>query len=75
MKSTTEHNILVETTISLAEAQKELTPILGRRPCKRSLTRWIHTGVRGKKLRAVRIGNSFVTSKEELTRFCQFINH
>jgi hypothetical protein len=63
------HRILTEDVINLATARKELASITGKRPDKTTMTRWIHKGVGGIKLEAIRIGNQLLTSRQALTRF------
>ena len=62
--------ILCEDVISLAQARAEILNITGSRPDKATLTRWIHRGIGGVKLEAVRLGGrSIFTSTQALTRF------
>ncbi len=62
--------ILTEDVLSLSQARAELAKLLGRRPDKATITRWIHRGVGGVKLEAIRLGgNSIFTSTQALTRF------
>lgn len=63
------HRILTEDVINLATARKDLAEITGKRPDKATMTRWIHRGVGGIKLEAIRIGNQLLTSRQALTRF------
>jgi hypothetical protein len=63
--------ILTEDILSLAEARKELQQLTRKRPDKATMTRWIHRGVGGSRLEAVRLGNQLFTSRQALTRFIQ----
>ncbi len=70
MASTTQR-ILSEDVLTLADAQKELAGILGKRPDKTTLYRWCLRGVGGIKLEHVRIGNRILVSRQSLTRFIE----
>jgi len=61
--------VLTEDVLTLAQARVELRQITGRRPDKATLTRWIHRGVGGTRLDAVRIGSQLITSRQALNRF------
>lgn len=61
--------VLAEDVLTLSQAREQLSQITGRRPDKATMTRWIHRGVGGIKLDAVRIGTQLLTSKQSLTRF------
>ena len=62
--------ILSEDVLSLAQARTELANITGDRPDKATLTRWIHRGVGGVKLEAIRLGGRHIyTSTQALNRF------
>lgn len=62
--------ILSEDVLTLADARKELSKLTGKRPDKATMTRWIHRGVGGVRLEAVRIGGShLLTSRQAITRF------
>lgn len=63
--------VLTEDVISLSETQSEIQKITKRRPDKATLTRWIHRGVRGTRLEAVRLGNQIFTSRQAVTRFIE----
>jgi len=63
--------VLTEDVCTLAEARKELESIVGKRPDKATMCRWIHRGVGGVKLDAVRIGIQLFTSRQAITRFIQ----
>lgn len=64
--------VLSENVLSLAQARTELANITGQRPDKATLTRWIHRGVGGVKLEAIRLGGRDIfTSTESLTRFIE----
>lgn len=61
--------VLTEDVLTLTEARNELLRIIGRRPDKATMARWIHRGVGGVRLEAVRIGSQLLTSRQALTRF------
>jgi hypothetical protein len=61
--------LLTEAVITLEEARAELASVLGKRPDKATLCRWIHRGCYGTKLEAIRLGRQLLTSREALTRF------
>jgi len=61
--------ILTEDVVSITQARDELQRLTTRRPDKATLARWIHRGVGGIRLEAVRIGSQLVTSRQALTRF------
>ena len=61
--------VLTEDVLTLAEARAELRHITGKRPDKATLTRWIHRGVGGVRLDAVRVGCQLLTSRQALNRF------
>jgi hypothetical protein len=61
--------VLTEDVLTLAQARAELRQITGKRPDKATMTRWIHRGVGGTKLEAVRLGCQLFTSRQALTRF------
>ena len=63
--------ILTEDVLTLTEARRELASITGRRPDKATMTRWIHRGVGGIQLEAVRLGVQLLTSRQALTRFVE----
>jgi Protein of unknown function (DUF1580) len=63
--------ILTEDVLTLSQARAELSQIAGHRPDKATLTRWIHRGVGGVKLDAIRIGRQILTSRQAITRFIQ----
>ena len=65
------NRVMTESMLSLAEARKELHEVTGRRPDKATLTRWIHKGVGGVKLEAVRLGYQIFTSRQAITRFIE----
>jgi hypothetical protein len=65
------NRVLAEDVIGLSDARKELHSITGKRPDKATLTRWIHRGIGGTKLEAVRLGNALYTSRQALTRFIE----
>src|SRR4051794_38559538 len=68
-------NLLNESTLSLTVAAQELPRCRGDRPVNpATLNRWIHRGVQGPSghrvyLEAVRLGGSWVTSREAIARF------
>lgn len=61
--------VLTEDVLTLSEARSELRQITGKRPDKATLTRWIHRGVGGVRLDAVRMGCQLLTSRQALNRF------
>ena len=64
--------ILSEDVLTLSQARTKLAKVTGCRPDKSTLTRWIHKGVGGVKLEAVRIGGrNIFTSVQALTRFVE----
>jgi Protein of unknown function (DUF1580) len=58
-------DILKEQLLSLDEASRQLHG----RPHRSSLDRWIHHGVRGRRLETVLIGGRRYTSQQALQRF------
>ncbi len=69
MTSDAVSRILCEDVLTISQARTELSQIAGHRPDKATLCRWIHRGVGGVKLDAIRIGRQILTSKQALTRF------
>jgi hypothetical protein len=70
--SETVSRILSEDVLSLAQARTELQNLTGIRPDKATMTRWIHKGVGGVKLEAIRLGGrSIFTSMQALNRFIE----
>ena len=64
--------ILTENVLTLSQARAELKNLTGNRPDKGTLARWIHKGIRGTKLEAVRLGGrNIYTSTQALTRFIE----
>jgi Protein of unknown function (DUF1580) len=62
--------VLSEDVLSLSQARAELSKLTGQRPDKATMTRWIHRGVGGVKLEAVRLGGrNIFTSAQALNRF------
>ena len=61
--------ILTEEVRTLSEARKDIAEITGKRPDKATMSRWIHRGVGGVKLEAIRLGNQLLTSRQACTRF------
>ncbi len=47
--------VLTEDVLTLTEARTELFRMTGRRPDKATLTRWVHRGVGGTRLEAIRL--------------------
>ncbi len=62
-------NVLSEDVLDITGARKELKELTGRHFDKASLCRWIHRGVGGVRLDAVRIGNQLYTSRQSIRRF------
>lgn len=71
MTSEAVSRILTEDVLTLSQARVELSQIAGHRPDKATLARWIHRGVGGVKLDAIRIGRQILTSRQALTRFIE----
>jgi hypothetical protein len=63
--------ILTEEIMTLKDARGEIAAITGKRPDLATLSRWIHRGVGGTRLEAVRVGRQLLTSKQALTRFIE----
>jgi len=63
--------ILTEDVLTITEARSELASVTGRRPDRATLWRWIHKGVGGQKLSAIRLGNQWLTSRQSITRFIE----
>lgn len=64
--------ILTEDLLTLAQARTELQSLTGNRPDKATMTRWVHRGVGGVKLEAIRLGGrSIFTSMQALNRFIE----
>jgi hypothetical protein len=63
--------ILTEDVLTLSDARREIFGITGKRPDKATMTRWIHRGVGGVKLEAVRLGMQLLTSRQAITRFIE----
>ncbi len=64
--------ILTEDVLTLTQARTELANLTGIRHDKGTLTRWIHRGVGGIKLEAIRLGGrNIFTSTQALTRFIE----
>lgn len=62
--------ILTEDVMTIDEARGELHQLSGYRPDKSTMMRWIHRGIGGIKLEAVRLGGrKWVTSTQALNRF------
>lgn len=68
---TATNRILTEDILTIHDARKEIASITGQRPDISTMTRWIHRGVGGTKLDAVRIGRQLITSKQAITRFIE----
>jgi hypothetical protein len=68
-------DLLSESTVSLNYARRKLIPVLNRKPISPpTIYRWIGKGVLAGdgsrvKLEAVRVGRSFVTTREAVKRF------
>ncbi len=69
MSSDAVSRILSEDVLTLTQARAELSQIAGRRPDKATMARWIHRGVGGVRLDAIRLGREYLTSRQALTRF------
>ena len=71
MTSEAVSRVLTEDVLTLSQARTELSQIAGQRPDKATITRWIHRGVGGVKLDAIRLGRQILTSRQALTRFIE----
>jgi len=71
MTSEAVSRVLTEDVLTIAQARTELSQIAGSRPDKATICRWIHRGVGGVKLDAIRLGRQILTSKQALTRFIE----
>jgi hypothetical protein len=69
--ATATSRILTEDVLTLNDARKEIAAITGRRPDLSTITRWIHKGVGGTKLDAIRFGRQILVSRQALTRFVE----
>lgn len=69
--STATARILTEDVLSITAARAELHSVTGRRPDKATVHRWIHRGVGGVKLEAIRLGRDWMTSRQAITRFIE----
>lgn len=69
--STPVHKVLTENVLTLTEARKEIAKITKRRVDKATLTRWIHKGIGGIQLEAIRLGRNLFTSSQAITRFIE----
>ncbi|MCU0711973.1 MAG: DUF1580 domain-containing protein, partial [Pirellula sp.] len=56
--------VLSEDVLTIAQARTELAQLVGKRPDKATICRWIMRGVAGVKLEAVKIGPNWVTSMQ-----------
>ncbi len=63
--------LMMALVLTLAQTRTELFKVTGKRPDKATLTRWIHRGVGGVKLDAIRVGVQLLTSRQALTRFIE----
>ena len=61
--------LLTEDLLTMTEARGEIAMLTRRRPDKATLHRWLHRGVGGQKLEAVRLGRQWFTSRQAITRF------
>ncbi len=71
LSESTVQRILTEDVLTLAQARSELFKLNGKRPDKATMTRWIHRGVGGVHLEAVRLGCQLLTSRQAITRFIE----
>lgn len=60
--------------LSLAEVSAMLPTLNGRKIHTATLSRWIHKGVRGVRLDAIRIGNTFATTRDAVQAFIDRLN-
>ena len=63
--------LLTEDLLTMTEARGEIAMLTRRRPDKATLHRWLHRGVGGQKLEAVRLGRQWFTSRQAITRFIE----
>lgn len=63
--------VLTEDVLTLTQARDEIASVTGRKIDKSTICRWIHRGVGGTRLDAVRMGNSLLVSRQSLTRFIE----
>lgn len=63
--------ILTEDVLTLEDARREVTAMVGHRPDKSTIFRWCLRGVGGVKLEHVRLGGRLLTSRQALTRFVE----
>ena len=61
--------LLSEDILTMAEARGEIARATRKRPDKATLHRWVHRGVGGIRLEAVRLGRQWFTSRQAITRF------
>ncbi len=64
----TQH-VLTENVLTVHQARVELGQVLGRRPDKSTVIRWITRGCYGSRLDGVRVGRDWITSTEAISRF------
>ena len=67
--TSTVSRILSEEMLTMAEARREIAMLTRRPPDKATLHRWVHRGVGGVRLEAVRLGRQWFTSRQAITRF------
>ena len=61
--------IMTERVLTINQACSELGRVVGKRPHKGTVHRWISHGCCGVKLEAVRVGSVTLTSAEAINRF------
>ena len=65
-------NIHAEQLLTVSQAARSLPHLRGEKPVHSgTIARWIHRGVRGVRLEAVKLGRTLVTSREALQRFAE----
>lgn len=61
--------LLTEELLTMSEARGEIARATRKRPDRATLHRWVHRGVGGVRLEAVRLGRQWFTSRQAITRF------
>lgn len=61
--------VLTESVLTITQARDLIGDSIGKRPDKATIHRWIHRGVGGTKLEAIKVGNQTLTSAQAINRF------
>lgn len=61
--------VLTESVLTITQARDMIHDSTGTRPDKATIHRWIHRGVGGTKLEAIKVGNQTLTSAQAINRF------